>query len=60
MVTFLQLVFSNGICLFQQKQAAEADSPMKNEVIGQAHVENYALKVFLYADNEDRAGRFNK
>lgn len=46
--------------LEKQKQAAEADSPIKNEVIGQAHVENYALKVFLYADNEDRAGRFNK
>ncbi|XP_060588064.1 vacuolar protein sorting-associated protein VTA1 homolog [Ruditapes philippinarum] len=31
-----------------------------NEVVGQAHMENYALKVFLFADNEDRAGRFNK
>lgn len=31
-----------------------------NEVVGQAHMENYALKVFLFADNEDRAARFNK
>ncbi|XP_064609842.1 vacuolar protein sorting-associated protein VTA1 homolog [Liolophura sinensis] len=31
-----------------------------NEIVGQAHFEDYALKVFLYADNEDRAGRFNK
>lgn len=31
-----------------------------SEVVGQAHMENYALKVFLFADNEDRAGRFNK
>ncbi|XP_048767575.1 vacuolar protein sorting-associated protein VTA1 homolog [Ostrea edulis] len=46
--------------LEKQKQACPEDSPIRNEVIGQAHVENYALKVFLYADNEDRAGRFNK
>jgi vacuolar protein sorting-associated protein VTA1 len=31
---------------------------IQNEIIGQAHLENYALKLFLYADNEDRAGRF--
>ncbi|XP_068609817.1 vacuolar protein sorting-associated protein VTA1 homolog isoform X2 [Brachionichthys hirsutus] len=30
------------------------------EVVGNAHIENYALKMFLYADNEDRAGRFHK
>ena len=26
----------------------------------QAHVENYALKLFLWADTEDRASHFNK
>ncbi|XP_041352195.1 vacuolar protein sorting-associated protein VTA1 homolog [Gigantopelta aegis] len=36
------------------------DEAIHNELVGQAHVENYALKVFLFADNEDRAGRFNK
>ncbi|CAL8315703.1 unnamed protein product [Boreogadus saida] len=30
------------------------------EVVGNAHIENYALKMFLYADNEDRAGSFHK
>ncbi|KAM3676591.1 vacuolar protein sorting-associated protein VTA1 homolog isoform X1 [Ammospiza nelsoni] len=30
------------------------------EIVGSAHVENYALKMFLYADNEDRAGQFHK
>ncbi|XP_015670788.1 vacuolar protein sorting-associated protein VTA1 homolog [Protobothrops mucrosquamatus] len=30
------------------------------EIVGCAHVENYALKMFLYADNEDRAGQFHK
>ena len=33
---------------------------IKSEVVGQAHVEDYALKLFLYADNEDRAARFGK
>ncbi|XP_025098679.1 vacuolar protein sorting-associated protein VTA1 homolog [Pomacea canaliculata] len=36
------------------------EEAIHNEVVGQAHMENYALKVFLYADNEDRAGRFTK
>lgn len=44
---------------FQIKKA-NPDDAMHNEVVGQAHMENYSLKVFLYADNEDRASRFNK
>ncbi|VDO94873.1 unnamed protein product [Soboliphyme baturini] len=31
-----------------------------NEVVAQAHIEQYALKLFMFADNEDRASRFNK
>lgn len=41
------------------KKEMDAEA-IHNEVVGQAHMENYALKVFLYADNEDRAARFNK
>ena len=44
---------------FQLKKE-HPDEAIHNEVVGQAHMENYALKVFLYADNEDRAARFNK
>ena len=33
---------------------------MTNEIVGMAHLENHALKVFLWADNEDRAARANK
>ncbi|TRY98123.1 hypothetical protein DNTS_028484 [Danionella cerebrum] len=33
---------------------------ISQEIVGNAHVENYALKMFLYADNEDRSGRFHK
>ncbi|XP_078505113.1 vacuolar protein sorting-associated protein VTA1 homolog [Lissotriton helveticus] len=42
-----------------KKQLGDSES-ITNEVVGSAHVENYALKMFLYADNEDRAGRFHK
>ncbi|XP_067675017.1 vacuolar protein sorting-associated protein VTA1 homolog [Haliotis asinina] len=42
-----------------KKELYEADA-IQSEVVGQAHMENYALKVFLFADNEDRAARFNK
>ncbi|KAM4633188.1 vacuolar protein sorting-associated protein VTA1 homolog [Polymixia lowei] len=42
-----------------KKDLGENES-VTQEVVGNAHVENYALKMFLYADNEDRAGRFHK
>ncbi|KAL8588184.1 hypothetical protein ACOMHN_063580 [Nucella lapillus] len=44
----------------EQVKKENSDEAIHNEVVGQAHMENYALKVFLYADNEDRASRFNK
>jgi vacuolar protein sorting-associated protein VTA1 len=28
--------------------------------VGYAHIENFALKIFLNADNEDRAGKASK
>uniref|UniRef100_A0A3Q1HT82 Vacuolar protein sorting-associated protein VTA1 homolog n=1 Tax=Acanthochromis polyacanthus TaxID=80966 RepID=A0A3Q1HT82_9TELE len=42
-----------------KKELSDNDS-ISQEVVGNAHIENYALKMFLYADNEDRAGRFHK
>ncbi|XP_045196146.2 vacuolar protein sorting-associated protein VTA1 homolog [Mercenaria mercenaria] len=46
---------------YLERVKKENDSEsIHNEVVGQAHMENYALKVFLFADNEDRAARFNK
>ncbi|NP_001087733.1 vesicle (multivesicular body) trafficking 1 L homeolog [Xenopus laevis] len=42
-----------------KKQLGDCDS-ITQEIVGSAHLENYALKMFLYADNEDRAGRFHK
>ncbi|XP_038150218.1 vacuolar protein sorting-associated protein VTA1 homolog [Cyprinodon tularosa] len=42
-----------------KKELSDNES-IGQEVVGNAHIENYALKLFLYADNEDRAGRFHK
>ncbi|XP_055728705.1 vacuolar protein sorting-associated protein VTA1 homolog [Salvelinus fontinalis] len=42
-----------------KKELTDNDS-ISQEVVGNAHIENYALKMFLYADNEDRSGRFHK
>jgi vacuolar protein sorting-associated protein VTA1 len=33
---------------------------IQNDTIGYAHVENFALKIFLNADNEDRNGAATK
>ncbi|KAH0521701.1 Vacuolar protein sorting-associated protein VTA1-like protein [Microtus ochrogaster] len=42
-----------------KKQLGDNEA-VTQEIVGCAHLENYALKMFLYADNEDRAGRFHK
>ncbi|XP_007450366.1 PREDICTED: vacuolar protein sorting-associated protein VTA1 homolog isoform X1 [Lipotes vexillifer] len=42
-----------------KKQLGDNEA-VTQEIVGSAHLENYALKMFLYADNEDRAGRFHK
>ena len=36
------------------------EEAVTSEVVASAHVENYAVKLFLWADKEDRASRFNK
>ncbi|RUS90350.1 hypothetical protein EGW08_001845, partial [Elysia chlorotica] len=46
--------------LEQAKKTLGEEEAVHNEVAGQAHLENYALNLFLYADTEDRAGRFGK
>ncbi|KAJ8396175.1 hypothetical protein AAFF_G00020420 [Aldrovandia affinis] len=42
-----------------KKELTDNES-ISQEIVGNAHIENYALKMFLYADNEDRSGRFHK
>ena len=54
------LVMILKIVLFQMKKDHVHEEAISNDVVGQAHLENHALQMFLYADNEDRAGRFGK
>uniref|UniRef100_A0A182NH60 Vta1/callose synthase N-terminal domain-containing protein n=1 Tax=Anopheles dirus TaxID=7168 RepID=A0A182NH60_9DIPT len=42
-----------------KSQMADNES-ITNEVAAQAYLENYALKLFLYADKQDRASNFGK
>lgn len=36
------------------------DEAIHNEVAAQAHIDNYALKLFLYADKQDREMNYGK
>lgn len=42
------------------KSAHHDNEAITNEIVAQAHLENYALKLFTYADQQDRAANFNK
>lgn len=42
-----------------KKQNHENES-ITNEVVAQAYLENYALRLFSHADQQDRASNFNK
>jgi len=42
------------------KKQNAGNEAISNEVVAQAHLENYALKLFQYADKNDRASNFNK
>jgi len=57
-IYFIVLITCYWLC--QAKSKLQDVEAVQNEIVGQAHLENYALKLFLYADNEDRAARFGK
>ncbi|CAH1390085.1 unnamed protein product [Nezara viridula] len=46
--------------LEKQKQLLSDNEAITNDVAAQAHLENYALKLFTWADSQDRAAVFNK
>ncbi|TPX49843.1 hypothetical protein SeLEV6574_g01236 [Synchytrium endobioticum] len=46
--------------LEKEKKELGTSEAITNDVVGYAHVENFALKIFLNADNEDRAGKASK
>ena len=43
-----------------QKKVLADNEAISHEIAAQAHLENYALKLFLYADSQDRASNFGK
>ena len=55
-----RVVLLRVLMSWQTKKQLQDIEAVQNEIVGQAHLENYALKLFLYADNEDRAARFGK
>jgi len=46
--------------LEKAKKDLSENEAITNEVVASAHIENYAMKLFLYADKEDRSANFNK
>lgn len=54
--------FSIGIMDWLEKCKKEHhdNEAITNDVVAQAYLENYALKLFSYADQQDRAAVFNK
>lgn len=42
------------------KKEHHDNEAITNDVVAQAYLENYALKLFTYADQQDRASNFNK
>ena len=43
-----------------KKSMAATNEAFKDDIVAQALIEEYVLKLFSYADAEDRAERFNK
>lgn len=46
--------------LEQTKRASQGNESITSEIAAQAYLENYALKLFVWADNMDRSSNFNK
>lgn len=46
--------------LEEAKKIHKDNEAVSNEVAAQAHLENYALKLFLYADKQDREQNYGK
>lgn len=42
------------------KKSHVDNEAISNDVAAQAHLENYALKLFLYADKQDREQSYGK
>ena len=65
-IRLLSNIFNKQICiaimdwLEAVKKENTTNESITNEVVAQAYLENYALKLFTYADQQDRAANFGK
>ena len=57
---FLSPLSPSLLALVQMKASMRDVEAIKSDIVGQAHVENFALKLFQFADIKDRSGIFNK
>lgn len=46
--------------LEEAKKIYKDNEAISNEVVAQAHLENYALKLFLFADKQDQEQNYGK
>jgi len=46
--------------LEKEKKVMSGNEAVTSEIVASAHIENYAMKLFEWADKEDRAARFGK
>lgn len=46
--------------LEEAKKIFKDNEAISNEVVAQAHLENYALKLFLFADKQDQELNYGK
>jgi vacuolar protein sorting-associated protein VTA1 len=49
-----------GLTTLQMKALLGGNEAVTNEAAGSAYVENFALKIFMGADNDDRGGAAGK
>ena len=58
----LNLTLSVCVCplSLQIKSALREEEAVSSDVVGQAHIETVALRLFEFADAEDRAARFTR
>ncbi|KAF9356242.1 hypothetical protein BGX34_010021 [Mortierella sp. NVP85] len=48
------------VTLEKQKKSFGDNEAISNDLVGYAHIENFALRIFTMADNEDRNGQSSK
>lgn len=61
-VQLIICVYTIGIMdwLEKFKKTHHENEAITNDIVAQAYLENYALKLFTYADQNDRAANFTK